>query len=59
MTRQASLFETETKPAGWRAPTRGEHVCARCQGAAVYGWLGAWYCRPCAPADFLPKGRKA
>jgi hypothetical protein len=45
-------------PRAWRQPTRGEHVCATCRGAACYGLAGAWYCQACAPAGFLPKDRE-
>lgn len=42
----------------WRAPTRGEHVCVGCKGAANLGLGQAWYCRACAPADFFPHNRR-
>lgn len=52
------LFEAApAAPADWRQPTRGEHVCAGCVGAACFGLHGTWYCRRCVPVGFLPSSR--
>lgn len=56
---QAAALGPGERPAGWRAPTRGEHACGRCGGAAGFGLGEQWFCRACAPADFLPAGRRA
>lgn len=47
---------TRRRPDGWRAPTAGEHVCAGCVGAAVFGLGETWFCRACVPAGFLSGG---
>lgn len=46
------------RPIGWRAPTHPrEHVCRGCAGVASCGIGDAWFCVPCVPSDFWPKGR--
>jgi len=42
----------------WRAPMTGEHVCATCFAAAMYGLHGSWFCRACVPQGFLPRDRE-
>lgn len=52
------LLDDAQAAAGWRQPTKGEHACTRCKGAAVYGYGASWFCRACRPAGFLPKDRE-
>ena len=53
------LFANPELQPGWRAPTKGDHVCHVCKGAACYGEGRTWCCRTCVPAGFLPADRSA
>ena len=54
MSGHSEALTLSPRPADWRAPTLGEHACARCGGLAVFGLGADYFCRTHVPRGFLP-----